>query len=191
MHTWEQRMSKSNNFQKSELEPLFMSLFLEEKEWLQEWKRWCHIITISPSSSLWCRHSPRRGAYLTELPLRQGQKLLPLILARSWCGFRKQNKNWAKKVQGKLPSLSPQGLLPILPSLWRFSQWFLYTPNHTLEELTLIRLGVEWGSLVKWTPTASLVSSPDLGLFSGTILPQGPQSGRAPTCTCWASWSLS
>ena len=59
----------------------------------------------------------------------------------------------------------------------------LHPQSHLRRVNSLICLGVEWGSLVKWTPTASLVSGPDLGLFSGTTLLQGPQSPQAPKGT--------
>lgn len=98
--------------------------------------------------------------------------------------FQKTKQKLSQNVQGKLPSpwLRPPGLLPILPSLWRFPQWFLYTPNHTLEELTLSSASgwseVHWSSgcpLHLWCPALTLGYSQEQLCFKGISLPKLPK----------------
>lgn len=109
-------MDKSRNSQKSELDPLFTSLVLEEKSCRNENNHLAKSPFLPPihfDSDIF------QGSDLTAPPLRPGQYWLLLLLACSCCGFRKR----AIQLQLK-PALTSihcawqRGSLPILPSVY-------------------------------------------------------------------------
>lgn len=167
-----------------------MSLFLEKegKGRAAGMRRWCHIITISPLPPPFDPDILKAGAYLTRLPLRQGQKLLPLILARSWCEFSNKTK-LSQKVQENCLHLAHKAYFHSTFSVERFSQWFLYTHNH-IEELTLVA-GVEWG----FTESSGHYYISGVQPWPRVILRNNSCSKGLSLAelhaTCWASWSLS
>ena len=80
-------------------------------------------------------------------------KAVPLILVCSRCGFRKQNKKIGKKTAGKACPYHYSAFKAYFQFhllCKAFSQWFLYMPIPTLEEL--LTLSFVWGwSEVYWS----------------------------------------